>query len=303
MINAWIQRVLTLSLIALALTATWLWRAQPYYLIVGICLPMGIVALIEFVQFSVQACINKADVKARASFAEYLKAYTGEVMASLQVFGMWQPFQRQGIPDNIKPGVNKRRGIVLVHGFFCNRGLWKPWLQQLHTEGRVFVAVDLEPPFGSIDTYWKSIDDAVQQIWLVTGRAPILIGHSMGGLAIRSWFSRPGSFNQNPQATQTVHRIITLGTPHHGTWLGQFSHAVNGRQMKLSSQWLLDLRLRENTRPRPPITCIYSNCDNIVFPVDSATLEGADNRLVRGLGHVHMLLDKAVMRMCWTLLD
>jgi hypothetical protein len=35
-------------------------------------------------------------------------------------------------------------------------------------------------------------------------------------------------------------------------------------------------------------TCYYSSCDNIVFPVSTATLPGADNRYVNGVAHVHL---------------
>ena len=45
----------------------------------------------------------------------------------------------------------------------------------------------------------------------------------------------------------------------------------------------------------PPFTCWYSNCDNIVFPVSSAALPSADNRLVRGVAHVHLAFHPAII--------
>ena len=41
--------------------------------------------------------------------------------------------------------------IVFVHGYVCNRGFWTPWMARCHRERRPFVAVNLEPPFASID--------------------------------------------------------------------------------------------------------------------------------------------------------
>jgi hypothetical protein len=36
-------------------------------------------------------------------------------------------------------------------------------------------------------------------------------------------------------------------------------------------------------------TCFYSHCDNIVFPPSTAMLDGADNRHLVGVAHVHMV--------------
>ena len=97
--------------------------------------------------------------------------------------------------------------------------------------GHPFVAVDLEPVFGSIDQYVAIIDEAVERITRATGMAPVLVCHSMGGLAARAWL-------QAKAADSRVHHVITIGSPHHGTWLGRFSRVANGRQMRLDSGWL-----------------------------------------------------------------
>ena len=78
---------------------------------------------------------------------------------------------------------------MLIHGFFCNRGIWKPWLARLHAAGVPCVAVNLEPIFDSIDHYADIVEDAVQRIEHATGLAPVLVGHSMGGLALRRWWA------------------------------------------------------------------------------------------------------------------
>jgi hypothetical protein len=44
-----------------------------------------------------------------------------------------------------------------------------------------------------------------------------------------------------------------------------------------------------------PFTCWYSNCDNVVFPASTATLEGADNRLIAGAGHIDLAFRDDVM--------
>jgi triacylglycerol lipase len=96
--------------------------------------------------------------------------------------------------------------------------------------------------------------------------------------------------------------VITLGTPHHGTWWGHFAHTVNGVQMQLQSAWIGALEIGEKPRQTVEFVCFYSNCDNIVFPVSTAKLAGADNRMVSVRGHVDMAFDPEVVNACWTLM-
>jgi len=117
----------------------------------------------------------------------------------------------------------------------------------------------------------------------------------MGGLAIRAWTEK---YDSKTQAIERVHHIYTLGTPHRGTEIGQMSHTKNGHEMRRGSNWL-----SHNMAALPDdfvknCTCFYSNCDNIVFPSTSATLEGADNRLVVQRGHVELAFDRQVMQVC-----
>jgi triacylglycerol esterase/lipase EstA (alpha/beta hydrolase family) len=111
----------------------------------------------------------------------------------------------------------------------------------------------------------------------------------MGGLAARAWL-------RGKQADDRVAHVITIGTPHHGTWLGRFSRLANGRQMRLGSRWLGELGRYGTPQRHAAFTCWYSNCDNIVFPVATATLPGADNRMVRGVAHVDLAFAPAVVR-------
>ena len=180
--------------------------------------------------------------------------------------------------------------MVLVHGFVCNRGVWTPWLRELQRRGVPYATVNLEPVFGSVDEYAPLIDAAVARATAATGLPPLLVGHSMGGLAIRAWLRASGN-----NAMQRVHHIVTLGTPHHGTWLARFSPLTNGMQMQLSSDWLRQLAADESAAHHQRFTCWYSNADNIVFPASTATLPGADNRHIAGVPHVALAFHPKVM--------
>jgi len=121
----------------------------------------------------------------------------------------------------------------------------------------------------------------MQKLERATGLAPVVVAHSMGGLALRRWWAEHGDNGR-------VHHALTLGTPHHGTWLARFAMTRNSRQMQQISRWLQTLAAREPAGRAARFTCFYSHCDNIVFPPATATLPGADNRHLPGVPHVHM---------------
>lgn len=283
-----LQQFSTLSLAACALAwLAWQWPRAPVRASVGfvvICMGYSIFLALEFVALRF---VGGDGTAPRPSWRELGRAWLGETAAAAAVFGWRQPFRWREVPDQLEAGPAQpaRRGVVFIHGFICNRGFWTPWLKQVRRLGHPFVAVNLEPVFGSIDEYVAIIDDAVERVTRATGLAPVLVCHSMGGVAARAWL-------QARSAEARVHRVITIGSPHHGTWLGRFSHVANGRQMRLRSDWLRQLGSPGAVRK---FTCWYSNCDNIVFPAATATLAGADNRLVQGAAHVELGFHPRVM--------
>lgn len=244
--------------------------------------------------------VNRRDGFPPATLAETAAAWWGEVCTAPGVFCWRQPFFWNAVPDHVpaSAAMQGRRGVVLIHGFVCNRGFWTPWLRRLRHDDRAFVAVSLEPVFSDIDAYVPAIDDAVRRVTEATGLPPVLVCHSMGGIAARAWLRSTGD------VTRVAH-VITIGSPHRGTWLGRLSHVPNGRQMRQQNDWLNRLNATEldvgqavgkSAPPAPNFyTCWYSNCDNIVFPASTSTLPGADNRLLRGVAHVQMAFDPRVI--------
>jgi pimeloyl-ACP methyl ester carboxylesterase len=280
-----LQKVTTLGLALIALLwASWAWsRGQ---LIVGLCGALLIIfsyAGVLAAEFAfLRAAHGEQDPTPRANIQNLFTAWCGEIASGPLVFCWRQPFRSQLYADHLPASALGRRGLLLVHGFVCNRGLWNRWLQRLGMADIPFVAVDLEPVFGSIDEYIAVIEDACQRIEAATGLAPVLVGHSMGGLAIRRWWAENSD-------ERRVHHVITIGTPHRGTWLARFAMTCNARQMRQNSAWLRNLVRNEPPGRAARFTCFYSHCDNIVFPPSAATLEGADNRHLPAVAHVHMV--------------
>ncbi len=280
------QRVLVVVLLALGL-AWWFWSGA-----LGLSAPWRWSGLILFVlphapvlalEFLLLAQLGRDAAAPRASAGALLRAWAGEVATGLRVFGWRQPWRANAEPDHLPalpPGT--RRGVVLVHGFVCNRGLWTPWLRRLRRAGVPCIAVNLEPVFGSIDDYVPIIDAAVARMEQLTGLPPLIVAHSMGGLATRAWL-------QGRRADARCAGVVTVGTPHHGTWLARLALSPNGHQMRRANPWLRALASAEPPQRLAAFTCFYSHCDNIVFPATTATLTGADNRHLPGTAHLHLV--------------
>lgn len=83
------------------------------------------------------------------TWGQLLRAWAGEVLASELAFSWRQPWREWAEPDHLPAGATA--GVLLVHGFSCNRGRWNGWMKRLRAQGVAFVAPSLEPAFGSID--------------------------------------------------------------------------------------------------------------------------------------------------------
>jgi len=288
-----LQQATTLG--ALLLAALWaglLARAgHPGWAVAGAALIVGGYAVVLALEFALLRAAHGDDPTPRATPGQLVRAWWGEVHTAPAVFCWRQPFRSRRYADTVPEEVAgespqgappARRGVLLVHGFVCNRGLWNPWLVRLRAAGVPVVAVNLEPVFGSIDDYVPCIEAAVRRLERHTGRPPVVVAHSMGGLALRRWWAGQGG------DAARVHHAITIGTPHHGTWLARFALSPNGRQMRQGNAWLQALAAGEPAARRARFTCFYGHCDNIVFPPRTATLPGAHNRHLAGVAHVHM---------------
>jgi triacylglycerol esterase/lipase EstA (alpha/beta hydrolase family) len=168
--------------------------------------------------------------------------------------------------------------VLLVHGYGCNGGYWTQLAQVLTQERISHATVDLEPVTGDIDSFAGQLGPALHGLCQASGsERVVIVAHSMGGLVARAYLRQFGA--------QHVARVITLGTPHHGTALASFGVGSNARQMRRGGDWLAKLEAEDRAQRRL-FTSIYSYHDNIIAPQDSSHLPGARNIAVGGIGHV-----------------
>jgi triacylglycerol lipase len=276
-------QAMTLLLLLWALLGLlgWFWGLAGW-LLLGMLLLAGVHVPLMALEFALQRHVGRSDPLPRASVWELLRAWAAEAVGAVRLFAWEMPWRWRRFEDQLPADAQGRRGLILVHGFVCNRGIWNPWWPRLRAAGVPCIALNLEPAFGTIDDYVPLIDAAVQRMRDATGQPPLLVAHSMGGLAVRAWLRDSGG-------DARIHGVVTIGTPHQGTWLGRFGRAANTRQMRWQSPWLAELAGREPAERYRRFTCFHGHCDNIAFPCSTATLPGADNRHLRGHAHVHML--------------
>ena len=212
---------------------------------------------------------------------ELLRAFIGELWAVERVFSWQQPFAERAHADFLPPG-SANQGVLLLHGYTCNRGLWNTWMPRLRAAGYPHIALTLEPAYGAMEDYADAIEAAVLRLTACTSRPPLIIGHSMGGLALRAWAAQYG-------AAGRVQRCITLGTPHVGTLLARLAYTPNARQMRHRGEWLGGLARRELPLWGAGFDCFYSRCDQIVCPAETAVLPGSRAVLLPATGHLAMV--------------
>ena len=260
-------------------------------LLVAAVTALSLRAIIVAVLFGV-AWANRSPLpgRARIGLARRARIIVGEYLSLLLLYTVFQPFP--GLADLGRPrGHSILPPVVLIHGFFCNRGFWWYIRRGLKARGAAFCeTVDLEPPFGDIDAYAPALRRAVDRLISHSRQRQVaLVCHSMGGLAARSLMAA------DPAFAAKIATIVTLGTPHHGTVLAWLSRGTNVREMRPGSAWLQRL----NRQPDPVAvhrTSIYSHYDDIVAPQDSSSVEGWRNVGLVGPGHLAMAFSPTILR-------
>ena len=167
--------------------------------------------------------------------------------------------------------------VLLQHGFVNNGAVWFFTARALEADGYRVFAID-QPTFVSIEAMADHLAARVDAVLARTGATHLtLVAHSMGGLIARAYLRRYG----NAQ----IERLITMGSPHHGTLHAYLALGSNARQMRPGNAWLTTLG---ETVVTVPFTSIYSLHDTIISPQDSSVMTEADNVSLMAVGHVSM---------------
>jgi pimeloyl-ACP methyl ester carboxylesterase len=257
---------------------------------IGVAVGFVVHALIIAADFALAAVAASPTPPAhRIGFIGGIACYLGELLASIRTFTFAQPWLVNRKIGGQRSKSRERIPVLFLHGFFCNRALWRPLARRLDKQGHATAAINLEPAFGSIDDYAPLIDHAVRRLKQRTGTEQVaLVCHSMGGLAARAYMRTYGE--------ASIAKVITLGTPHQGTYLARFGHGKNAWQMRLSSLWRNELANSEPAKRRALFTIMLTHHDNIVAPQATQTIDGAKVVEFSGMGHVAMVYNRRVQQ-------
>lgn len=216
--------------------------------------------------------------------AATVRLVLGESRALLLDNLVYLPFEARALRRDPDPAAGAAIPVVLAHGYFSNRGYFRPLVRALEARG---VAPIFTPTFRAvfarIEDYVDELHGEIERIAAASGRPRVvLVCHSMGGLAAREYLRRHGS--------RRIAKLVTIASPHHGTVLANVGLGANARQMCRDCAFLSALERGERERPPAiPVVSIYSPHDNLVVPQETSRLAWAKNIALPGLGHVDIL--------------
>jgi len=237
-----------------------------------------VVPLAGFVVASVLRLSSGERLKWRDTFL----ALAREIWARALSFTLVQPFEKWLMADEPYPPSRCATGlpVLLLHGYVCNRGVWSAMRRKLAARlPNPFFTISLETPFASVEHYLPQLAAKVEEICALTkADRVVIVAHSLGGLVARAYITRGAGRTR-------VAKLITLGSPHHGTKMAPLGIGRNALQMRYGNDWLAQLATQELAHPSGvPLTCLYTENDDLVCPSESGRLPGAKNISLRAVG-------------------
>ena len=184
--------------------------------------------------------------------------------------------------------------IILIHGVVDNRSIFTVLRRALRGRGfsRTY-ALNYSPLTDDIPSVAQRLAESIEEVCAETGYERVhIIGHSMGGIIGRYYVQRLGG-------DVRVHTLVTLGTPHQGTFGARFIPWPVIRQLRYASPVLGELA-EPAPHCRTRFIAIWSDLDQIVVPQRNARISHPDlrsrNVLFRGIGHMSLPVDPRVAR-------
>ncbi|MDN5790787.1 MAG: alpha/beta fold hydrolase [Micrococcales bacterium] len=183
--------------------------------------------------------------------------------------------------------------ILLVHGFVDNRSVFTVLRRGLRRRGFGRIeTINYSILTGDVRTAAADLGAEVERLVAETGYERIhVIGHSMGGIIARYYVTRLGG-------DRHVHTLVTLGTPHAGTYSAYGWPSGVTRQLRPGSSLIKEMQqpIRDcQTR----FIAYWSDLDQIMLPPRNAALHHDDlnvhNIELHGVGHMSLPITRAVV--------
>lgn len=207
---------------------------------------------------------------------------SGSVVALLAVAGVFVAVH--GNRSSVGSAAQGSPGpILLIPGFGGNRASLDELATRLRTAGRDVTIVGLpDGATGDFVDQAKALGSAVDSARARTEAQSVdLVGYSDGGIVARLYVRDDGGGSQ-------VRRVVTLGTPNHGTRLASSADALGSgvcsgacAQVLPGSSFLNDLNSGAEKPKGPLWLSLWTSADATVTPPETARLDGAVNVVVQ----------------------
>jgi triacylglycerol lipase len=166
--------------------------------------------------------------------------------------------------------------VLLVPGYGGDGSSLQGLAAALRAAGRTAVVVPaVGDGTGDLDAQARALATVATRIRDEAGAPSVdVIGYSAGGVVARLWVRDHGG-------DAVARRVLTLGSPHHGTSQAALGAGLAGgcptacEQLVPGSDLLRRLNARDETPDGPAWVTLRSTADQVVTPVESAALDGA----------------------------
>ncbi|MEZ4870243.1 MAG: alpha/beta fold hydrolase [Caldilineaceae bacterium] len=178
---------------------------------------------------------------------------------------------------------------ILVPGFGDNEGSLQPLVRFLARRGMAVQPLSPQPSDGAL-----GIDELAQQLHTMIEASipptqPInLVGFSMGGLICRYYV-------QAVPRQRRICRLITIATPHHGTWTAYTFQRPASIQMRPGSPFLVALNQDLSPLAELAFTSIWTPFDLTILPPTSSSLPVGEMVTIFSPFHKTLLIDPQVL--------
>lgn len=174
--------------------------------------------------------------------------------------------------------------VALVPGYSCNAGCFQTLPQRLAAHGLECVVFDSGYPIGDLNQNAAAAANWLRAIArLAPERSIILVGISMGGIIARLATIHPAFIN--------ITHLVTISSPHAGTWSAYFGVGPAAHQLRIGSDVLRGLASQPFTCP---VTAIWTPDDALILPPTSGKLPRAETIAVSGYTHLAVVQAPAV---------
>ena len=159
--------------------------------------------------------------------------------------------------------------VLLVPGYGGRVASLDPIAAALRSQGRAVTVVGLVGDgTGDLDAQADHLADVADQVLQASGAPSVdVVGYSAGGVVVRLWVRDHGGDTQ-------ARRVLTLGSPQHGTSVAALGAEVAGgcptacEQLLPDSALLRRLNAGDETPEGPAWATVRSDDDQVVTPDD-----------------------------------